>query len=270
MSLLAVLVAQLLALVAGQVDVRTMDSDFLITDLYGQRRLAEAAFDCAEEGRPTLWLSKTAPEETHAHELAHAVDCLDDGMLNGSPSRRPSERPPWASDYCWDSDAEWYACAVVKHGRMDPHLAAGWAPVTRSLPAVATATPSPAALASTPTALTPLALAQATSAPEIEAQTQPVAALFGRTPNLRVPVITGGRAPIDANFSLFVFSGGTSEELVTASICPRVSVAFWVTDRDGTFHAFVPEATVSLVNAGWHALFAGGIPANTALVGRCA
>ena len=62
------------------------------------------------------------------HELAHAYDCADNGAMDSSPTLRPAVRPAWASDYCWLSDAEWYACSVVRFGTVRPHEVAPWGP----------------------------------------------------------------------------------------------------------------------------------------------
>ena len=53
--------------------------------------------------------------KTEAHELVHAVDCADDGLLNGSPGHHG-----YVSDdpYCRSNDAERFACAVVETGRI--------------------------------------------------------------------------------------------------------------------------------------------------------
>ncbi len=50
-----------------------------------------------------------------AHELAHGLDVLDDGLLNGSPGHAGyvSEDP-----YCRTNEAERFACAVVETGRI--------------------------------------------------------------------------------------------------------------------------------------------------------
>ncbi len=105
-------------LVAPHVTVHRLDGPVRFTDLYGSERVAEAALGCTPEGTPELWFSPTVSTGTLVHELAHAVDCLDNGVMDGSPATRPSRRPAWSSDYCWDSDAEWYACWVVHSGRM--------------------------------------------------------------------------------------------------------------------------------------------------------
>ena len=60
------------------------------------------------------------------HELAHAYDCQDNGVMDGSPISRPDQRPAWASEYCWAADAEWYACAVVQYRTLFPDEVAPW------------------------------------------------------------------------------------------------------------------------------------------------
>ena len=64
--------------------------------------------------------------ETLAHELAHANDCIDNGEMDASTTIRPTVRPDWVSNYCWNSDAEWYACSVIRYGNVAPHEARGW------------------------------------------------------------------------------------------------------------------------------------------------
>ena len=97
------------------VELHRVEGPVRFTDLYGEQRLAPGALACPEGEEPQLWLSRDASAAVIAHELAHAIDCSDDGLLNGSPSSRPGERPEWVSDYCWSSDAEWHACAVARH-----------------------------------------------------------------------------------------------------------------------------------------------------------
>lgn len=77
-----------------------------------------------------------------------------------------------------------------------------------------------------------------------------------------------GSIPKDGGFGLVVFSGGTNDDLVEVSGCPEETATFWATD-DGDFVTFIPGAAVSAVNNAWNNLFAGEIPSNTALIGRC-
>ena len=72
-----------------------------------------------------------------------------------------------------------------------------------------------------------------------------------------------------SGFALFVFSGGTGTQLLAASGCPAATAAFWATSARGEFVTYVPGARIALVNAEWEAMFPRGIPADTALLGRC-
>ncbi|MEZ4501536.1 MAG: hypothetical protein R3C39_02805 [Dehalococcoidia bacterium] len=121
MSTLFALFVTLWGLVGTQIDVRHVDGAVKFTDLYGNAREAEAALGCPSDGAPIMWLGTGVRLETIVHELAHAYDCLDDGLMNASPinGARPATRPAWVSDYCWDTDAEWYACWVVHSGSID-------------------------------------------------------------------------------------------------------------------------------------------------------
>jgi hypothetical protein len=113
-------------LIGVQTSVQYSHGPVSFTDLYGSERHAAAALECRPGGRPVLYLSPTADLETVLHEFAHAYDCIDDGVMNASPvgQARPARRPSWASDYCWDSDAEWYACWVVRARAVRPVLPA--------------------------------------------------------------------------------------------------------------------------------------------------
>ena len=104
---------ELMALVSAHTTIIYLDGPAVFTDVYGVQRAAEASLACTE-GHPTLRIAPDATLSTLVHELAHAQDCLDDGMLNGSPGTRPDTRPEGVQSYCWDSDAEWYACSVVR------------------------------------------------------------------------------------------------------------------------------------------------------------
>ncbi len=126
MNALISLLVTLWGLVGSQLVVSQLDGPVQFTDLYGTERMAEAAFACPPGGPPQLLLSPQWSMETLIHELAHAYDCQDDGVMDGSPTTRPAERPAWASDYCWNSDAEWYACSVMHYGSMHPHEVAFW------------------------------------------------------------------------------------------------------------------------------------------------
>ncbi len=72
-----------------------------------------------------------------------------------------------------------------------------------------------------------------------------------------------------SGLGLFVFNGGTSDQLLATAACPQSTAVFWSLDADGQFVAYVPGTTVSSVNAAWLAKFPGGLPAGTPLLGRC-
>jgi hypothetical protein len=85
-----------------------------------------------------------------------------------------------------------------------------------------------------------------------------------------VPAIVSGEAPPPAGgYALFVFSGGTYEDLLTVSGCSEGTATFWATSVEGEILWYIPAVTVAAVNAAWDGLFAGTIPASTALMGRC-
>jgi hypothetical protein len=78
--------------------------------------------------------------------------------------------------------------------------------------------------------------------------------------------ITSGNVPQTGGYGIIVFGGGSSEQLVGASGCPRETAVFWATSG-GEFIPFIPATTVSSVNSEWDALFPDGIPANTGIIG---
>ncbi|MEI6665967.1 MAG: hypothetical protein WCL53_07415 [Chloroflexota bacterium] len=80
--------------------------------------------------------------------------------------------------------------------------------------------------------------------------------------------IVGGSIPT-AGFGLVVYGGGSKDALLTASSCPKISAAFWASTADGSFVTYIPAASVAVVNAGWDSQFPSGVPASTALIGRC-
>jgi hypothetical protein len=80
--------------------------------------------------------------------------------------------------------------------------------------------------------------------------------------------IVGGAIPASGGVGLVVYGGGSKEELFAASGCPKATAVFWAS-QDGKFVTYIPAATVAVVNAAWDDAFPEGIPAGTALVGRC-
>ena len=84
---------------------------------------------------------------------------------------------------------------------------------------------------------------------------------------------TGGTAGVStlpaSGFGLFVFTGGSTQRLIDVTGCPPTTAAFWVTDGQGSFVIYVPGTTITAVNQRWLSMFPQGLPANTAVLGRC-
>ncbi|MFA7295600.1 MAG: hypothetical protein WC211_00260 [Dehalococcoidia bacterium] len=80
--------------------------------------------------------------------------------------------------------------------------------------------------------------------------------------------LLSGSVPASGGFGLFVFAGGTNEEMLAATGCPGTSAAYWAL-TNGAFTVFIPGTRIAAVNAEWSRLFASGIPAGTVLLGRC-
>ncbi|MGE0228732.1 MAG: hypothetical protein AB7I38_01140 [Dehalococcoidia bacterium] len=80
--------------------------------------------------------------------------------------------------------------------------------------------------------------------------------------------IISGSIPPTGGFGIIVFGGGSNDQLVAASGCPHATAAFWATSN-GQFVPYVPGSDVAAVNTAWNALFSGGIPATTGIIGRC-
>ena len=89
-------------------------------------------------------------------------------------------------------------------------------------------------------------------------------------PGSTIGKIVTGSVPPDGSFGLFVYGGGTYDQLIAASKCPRERVVFWVT-REGRFLVYVPGTAVTAPNAAFQAAFPNNtIPPNTGMIGRCA
>ena len=79
-------------------------------------------------------------------------------------------------------------------------------------------------------------------------------------------VITSGGIP-NQGFGLFVFSGGTTDQLIAAAACASQEARFFVL-VGGQWLTLIPVAPAA-VNAQWNQNFAQGIPENTPMLGLC-
>lgn len=104
--------------------------------------------------------------------------------------------------------------------------------------------------------------------PDEQTSTLPDAFTYTEEEDTTGEIISGGIPA--GGFGLFVFGGGTNEQLVDASGCPEATVTFYATNAQGGFVTYIPGSNVQAVNAAWNALFPSGIPAMTALIGKCA
>ncbi len=117
LSILAATVLTLLALIGPNIDFRDSGDGFYFVDGYGNIRLEPTAVGCTTGGVAVIYSpSSGLTLDILVHELAHAWDCVDDGVMDGSPIDRPAERPAWASDYCWTLRAEFFACSAQRGG----------------------------------------------------------------------------------------------------------------------------------------------------------
>ncbi|RLT27805.1 MAG: hypothetical protein DWI48_02545 [Chloroflexi bacterium] len=85
----------------------------------------------------------------------------------------------------------------------------------------------------------------------------------------RVGALAAGVVPPGGGFGLIVYTGGTVQQLVTATGCPVSTMALWSVS-DGAFVIYVPGTTNSVVNASFLAAFPNGeLPADTPLIAKC-
>ena len=129
---MAALLLQLLLLVGGATSIRFVDADRVHVAFQGSI-LATGGYMTCDARRAEVTVAARAPEieETLAHELAHAVDCIDDRVLNGSPlpSGATLSRP---IAHCLADRVEFYACWAVEQGRGQSRTAVLTDPVSTS------------------------------------------------------------------------------------------------------------------------------------------
>lgn len=114
------LIALLLALSAAVLpSVELHEEPIAFRDLYGVERYEDGAAACVPGSKPIVWIARSASLEVAIEELAHAYDCLDDGMMNGSPM-------PTVSVLKWHGPPE-TAVARLHVLRYREHPAEAWA-----------------------------------------------------------------------------------------------------------------------------------------------
>ncbi|MGE0227979.1 MAG: hypothetical protein AB7I38_05350 [Dehalococcoidia bacterium] len=83
-------------------------------------------------------------------------------------------------------------------------------------------------------------------------------------------IIAGNKPPAAGGFGSFAFGGGTFAQLLDASGCPQATSAFFHNKPDGSFVAYIPGTSISVVNQDVMALFPNDtIPNGTIFIGRC-
>ncbi len=83
-------------------------------------------------------------------------------------------------------------------------------------------------------------------------------------------IIAGNKPPAAGGFGSFSFGGGTFEQLLTASACPKETSAFFHNKADGTFAVYIPGTAIGVVNEEMMTLFPNNtIPLGTIFLGRC-
>lgn len=84
-------------------------------------------------------------------------------------------------------------------------------------------------------------------------------------------IVYGFRPPSGGGYGTFSFGGGTFEELLTATGCPRSTSVFFFNKQDGRFAVWIPGALVGAVNEEFLALFGGTppLPDGSIFTARC-
>lgn len=83
-------------------------------------------------------------------------------------------------------------------------------------------------------------------------------------------IIAGSKPPAAGGFGSFAFGGGTFEQMLTASGCPKDTSAFFYNKPDGTFAVYIPGTQIAAVNEAIMGIFSNDtIPLGTIFIGRC-
>jgi hypothetical protein len=130
------LILLLLSLLAPPDDaVELVDRRFVPVQVGAVYHQARGAIWCYPDGtyRIKVATRRDGWEETLAHELIHAYDCVHNGRIDGSPGHpRPRVRPAGISDHHWAAgdDPHWYVHEVFRTGELgDGPRIEEWTPV---------------------------------------------------------------------------------------------------------------------------------------------
>jgi hypothetical protein len=81
------------------------------------------------------------------------------------------------------------------------------------------------------------------------------------------PSIAAGEVFV-GGVSLLIYSGGSTDDLVSAIACPLSELGIWASAPDGNLVQYT-LGRPAFVNAGWTSLFPGGLPDMTPLMVKC-
>ena len=85
-------------------------------------------------------------------------------------------------------------------------------------------------------------------------------------------ILYGSKPPAGGGFGTFAFCGGTYEQLLTASGCPKATSAFFYNKPSGSFAVWIPGSEVAAVNAEIFTIFPQEhtpIPKGTIFTAKC-
>jgi hypothetical protein len=85
-------------------------------------------------------------------------------------------------------------------------------------------------------------------------------------------ILYGNKPPAGGGFGTFAFCGGTYEQLLTASGCPKATAVFFYNKPDGKFAVWIPGTDVSSVNDEILSIFPNvhtPIPEGTIFTAKC-
>ena len=85
-------------------------------------------------------------------------------------------------------------------------------------------------------------------------------------------ILYGNKPPAGGGFGTFAFGGGTFEQLLLASGCPKATAVFFYNKPSGSFAVWIPGTDVSTVNDEIFMIFPNEhqpIPKGTIFTAKC-